>query len=183
MGADGGINWVNVTGDAEEFYRLITPLSLNRQREKCYDEYHDDYLEAHPLPIPKKGFFYISTYGTGSYNQGMDDLQELIRELENYQDRDINEYDGWHGTDPLKLTWKEVYEDYYTSDQWGTLWHSWRPLCVTLINERLEWCYDKEICEIKKYDDPIFHITLGEWLDRIKKVIDLKSFGSAETWT
>lgn len=188
MGADGGINWVRVTGDKDEFRRLVGPLGLFWHRS-YYDEYHDDYIEKYdPVPKTKDGFYEISTYGTNQDVQGFDDLHDLIQELQWYKRPSRKPFDNvWGDTDPLDLTWIEMLTEYYTADYWKSENTWFLPIPMRLMIQRHDWIYDvntgliKE--EYKHYDKPVFHITLREWLDRICKIIDLKSFGSIETWT
>lgn len=183
MGADGGINWVKVTGNAEEFYALVRPLGLLWEDSKCYDEYHDDYLEKNPLPKLDKGFYEISTYGSFNTNDGMDDLYEIIENLKSYLIEPKTDYDVWGDVNPLELSWKELLTEYHTTDYWkmGACWSL--PAPMRIIVDQLNWVFDKNTDTIKEYDHPTFHITLREWLTRVMDVIDLKSFGSAETWT
>jgi hypothetical protein len=184
MGADGGINWVNVTGDKDEFYKLVRPLGLLWDGSDYHDEYHDEYLEKHPLPKPKTGFYETSTYGTSNSNQGLDDLRDVIRELREYMRPSRQPFDSeWGDANPLDLTWLEMLTEYYTADYWKDQSKYFLPTPMQIMLERCDWVYDQKEEKLTKYDHPTFHITLREWLARIRKVIDVKSFGSAETWT
>lgn len=183
MGADGGINWVNVTGDKDEFYKLIRPFGLLWGKDS-HDEQHDEYLEKYPLPKPKVGFYEISTYGSFNLNDGMDDLRDLIEELRWYMRPTKQPFDSvWGDTNPLELTWAEMLTEYHTADHWKSL-REWNlPAPMKIMVSHRNWVYDPETDKITQYDDPIYYITLREWLGRIRKVVDVKSFGSAETWT
>jgi len=182
MGADGGINWVNVTGDKDEFYSLVAPFNLLWNSSKNYDQYHDDYLEKNPLHTPKVGFLEVSIYGSFEATQGMDDLEELIRELGWYLRRQPYD-DAWGDQNPLDLTWKEMLEEYHTADYWKEMGKWSLPEPMRLMLDQCDLWYDPDKDKITKYDKPIYHVTLREWLERIQKVIDVNSFGGVETWT
>jgi hypothetical protein len=187
VGADGGINWVRVTGDKGEFYSLIRPLHLlwysASGGSSCYDDYHHEYIEKYdPVPKAKDGFYEVSTYGSFNRNDGMDDLRELIRELRWY--RNLRPFESnWGDANPLELTWLEMLVEYYTADYWKDSGKYWLPIPMRLMLEHYDWVYDQTTGKLRDYDDPILHITLGAWLERILKVIDVNSFGCIETWT
>lgn len=190
MGADGGINWVAVTGNKDEFYRLIRPFGL-LWKNSMYDEYHDDYLENNPLGTPKRGgFFEVSTYGTNQELQGLDDLRDLLEELENYKNFGPTSWDYWEwgpDSNPLDFTWRDLLDEYFTNPTWSARKLYNLPKPVYLMVENWGWCHDKATGRFKtdceRYNTPILDIKLKDWLNQITAVIDVRSFGSCQTWT
>ena len=79
MGAEGGINWVHVTGDKDEFYKLVVPLRLCWTSKRSNEYEHSEYMENNdPVPKAETGFYEVSTYGSFNSNDGMDDLKDLV---------------------------------------------------------------------------------------------------------
>jgi hypothetical protein len=189
MGADGGINWIHVTGDKDEFYWLVRPLGFLWDSSSYYDEYHDDYIEKYdPVPKAKDGFYEVSTYGTSQEIQGLEDLRDVIQDLRWHMRPSSRPFDSvWGDTNPLDLTWLELLTEYHTADYWKTkqLWSLPSPMRVMF--HRCNWFFDKDQGTFKEkyknYDHPVYHITLREWLSRIREVADANSVGSVETWT
>lgn len=185
MGADGGINWVHVTGDKDEFYTLVHPLGLCWNSKRSNEDAHHEYMDNHdPVPKAKTGFYEVSTYGSFNSNDGMDELETLIEELRWYMRPSKQPFDSiWGNTNPLDLTWVEMLTEYHTADYWKQNSKYSLPTPMRLMLEEYGWVYDKTSGKLTEYDHPTLNITLREWLARIRKVIDVKSFGSEETWT
>jgi len=201
MGADGGINWIRLTGEYDEAVRLIRPLHLLwDQSGTGHDSEHYEALDGAILPLHGTRHHYLySVYGTDVMRGGMDELAEIIEYWQSLvTDRDWY----WEETDPLTLTWEEILADFLTKPNcelrrsalignWGgwLIYPPWTPSPVRLMHEEYGSWFDKETLKIqdrhwmKPEDLEILRSPISRWLTAIELLVDPSSTGREETWT
>lgn len=185
MGADGGVNWV-ITSDVKQFEELVRPLGLLWDTGNYYDYYHLEWMEKNLVPGNV-----VSRYGTNCRRQGLDELEELLKELKHYLTAPLHEWDYyWQHTqtNPLDLTWEGLLTDFYTHPIQENYPRYMIPQPVSIMLEDYSMFYDREnmVLNFEKYptlNSKIFRMTLRDWLQEICNITLLNSFGSAETWT
>lgn len=173
MGADGGIAWVRVL-NAERFRELVGPFRLME-----FDDYHgaehDAYLKKNPLPDD----YIITTFGTDHDIDGTYDLCQMLKE---------SEYIGEGFPDEADFSFLDLLVDSYTLPSWrasigGTIYK------VASRASGLDWrlrygkTEEAESVLAQFATHPIWTMQIRKWGHEVKKVIDPKTFGWAETWT
>lgn len=180
MGADGGINWIQVSNIAQ-FTTLVQPFGLLWDHSDYYDDTRHEYLEKYPLPND----CVVSQYGTNLTRNGMEELVEIVRFLINYREDALSKKEMfwlYGAQDMLALTWEEILLNWLTSPNGGKE-SGYLPCPVSLIMwEEFTVCGQ---IRSKKLEDNthILRMTLREWLEKIEPIISLGSWGSAETWS
>ena len=180
MGADGGVSWVK-TSDAKRLFDLIRPLGFSSSLNDGYEYFHDAYLEKDPLPPD----FVIMPYGTNHELQGFLDVRDILHIL-----LECDEVSSQYGDDPtfldvlLDIMTRPVYEPRLrprNTFERG-LFEVFHLGFYDLQDPKLRVNRQDKIM-LEASQEPMFLITLRAWCQEVLKVIEIKTVGSAETWT
>lgn len=194
MGADGGINWMRVL-NKPRFFELIRCFHLDYD-DGYHDGDHDDYMRKWS-PVPSDfNDYVVFTYGTNKELHGFSTLREMLAEaeslLELFPDFDDNS------------TFVDLLLNAITEPEWQLFQRSylWRTELERALFEgtglglylryrnhyrEVRLCADQlpkmiEIYE-KNKDHPVFSMAIKQWAKEVERVIVVRSFGTAETWT
>lgn len=180
MGADGGLTWVRVK-DRKRFLELIEPFRLlwNGQCSNVAEETHRLYLDNNSWLCTDE--YVVSVYGTDVDIAGMDDVRVMLYDADNPVVR--------------ILTFAELLMSEVTDPSWQTAWDIaggimrvlTRNLVVYAPHSRISWhratlAMKYAIIEWAE-THPILGMKVMDWVNAVKEVIYVDTFGSNETWT
>jgi hypothetical protein len=180
MGADGGVSWVK-TSDAKRLFDLIRPFGFWSSLNDGYEEYHDAYLAKDPLPPG----FVVLPYGTNHDLQGFLDVRDMLLECED-EVLSLSQY----GDDPtfidvlLDILTRPLYEARQRPQNTfeSALFKVFHLSFYDLQDPKLRVARQDKIMR-EASEEPMFSVTLKSWCQEVLKVIEIKTIGSAETWT
>ena len=159
MGADGGLNWIEVLDSSkiERIYELIKPLNI------IHDDLRDEdceWMEQNSSPYE---CYLMSKYGTDMPNSGLEDLKDILED-------DESKYE--------KYTFSEIIEDIYTRPAWQNDYiQNWQRDNIErlLIQYRIDLSTDISRLGVIK------DMKVSDWKKELNKY--LGSLYAVETWT
>lgn len=175
MGADGGVNWVKLVGNHDEFYRLVEPFGILWESDDFYDTYHNDWLSLEEASFLSEDIYLISRYGTNFDIQGFDTLKQIIEEIPYNKLK--------------KYTFREILLDIATEPKWKyeqrNGWDEYKDKCPIrhMVSKSSLFPFGFDINIYDEYEHPLLDMVLEDWVERICECIDPYSFGRQETWT
>lgn len=171
MGADGGVCWVRVTGDPKRFQALVDPFGFNRF-DTWQDDKHNDWLREHADADGCE----VATYGTSQDTQGYLDLETVLDEIFHW---DGSHFDGCGDNFP-EMTFEECLLAIQTRP---THWWDYKSELEEVLLESVGFWYFRGLPLHRPEHQAILDMNVLEWAKEIRSLIDMHSWGSAETWT
>lgn len=172
MGADGGVCWVKVTGDVDRFMGLVEPLGFSTWgtwQEDKHIKWLEDHSEEHAGCT-------VATYGDFQEIQGYEDLRQVLSEVLHWDTKDSC------GDNFTELTFEECLLAIQTRPHY---WWGYKSRLEEVLLLSIGFWY--EMAEVPEYIckryTPLLTMNVLDWAKEVMGLVDMYSWGSAETWT